>query len=255
MKAACWNVNSINSRLERAVAFLERHKPDVLCLQELKCTEDKFPFDAIRNVGYHCYIHGQKTYNGVALISSKPMTDIRLGFLDGVKDEDSRFISGKIDGVNILCGYIPNGQSIGADKYYFKLNWLARMRRHLESEYRRTDEVVLVGDFNIAPDDIDVHDPAAWRGQILCSERERSALQEIKEFGLEDCFRHKFPSKVEFTWWDYRNLGFQKNLGLRIDLILATQPMIERLEKIYVDRDERKGEKPSDHAPIIAEFT
>jgi exodeoxyribonuclease-3 len=254
MKVACWNVNSINSRLDRAVAFLGRHRPDVLCLQELKCLEDKFPFDAFGNAGYHSYIHGQKTYNGVALISLKPMTDVRAGFMDGVKDDDSRFISGKIDGVNILCGYIPNGQSVGADKYYFKLNWLERLRRHLESEYRRTDEVVLAGDFNIAPEDIDVHDPAAWRGQILCTKKERDALKDIKEFGLEDCFRNKFPTSVEYTWWDYRNLGFQKNLGLRIDLILATEPMVQRLEKVYVDRDERKGEKPSDHAPIIAEF-
>ena len=254
MKAACWNVNSINSRLERALAFLERHRPDVLCLQELKCSEDKFPFDAFKNAGYHCYIHGQKTYNGVALISARPLTDVRTGFIDGVKDDDSRFISGKLDGVNFLCGYIPNGQSVGADKYYFKLNWLDRLRRHLEAEYRKTDNVVLVGDFNIAQEDIDVADPDGWRGKILCSQKERDALTAIRKFGLEDCFRIKFPQTVEYTWWDYRSLGFQKNLGLRIDLIFATPPMVERLERIYVDRDERKGEKPSDHAPIIAEF-
>jgi exodeoxyribonuclease-3 len=255
MKTACWNVNSINSRLERALAFLGRHKPDILCLQELKCTEEKFPFDAFKSAGYHCYIHGQKTYNGVALISNRPLTDVQTGFLDGVKDEDSRFISGKLDDVNFLCVYTPNGQSVGADKYYFKLNWLARLRRHLDQHYRSSDDVVLVGDFNIAPKDIDVYDPAAWSGQVLCSSRERSALAEIQAFGFHDCFREKFPEKVEYTWWDYRNLGFQKNLGLRIDLILATSSMFKRLLNVYVDREERKGEKPSDHAPILAEFT
>jgi len=254
MKVACWNVNSINSRLGRAISFLERHRPDVLCLQELKCLEDKFPFETFKSAGYHCYIHGQKTYNGVALISSRPLTDVRAGFLDGVKDDDSRFISGKIDGINVLCGYIPNGQAVGADKYYFKLNWLARLRRHLEAEYRNADDLILVGDFNIAPEDIDVYDPAAWRGQILCSQKEREALAEIKDFGLQDCYRALSPQTVEYTWWDYRNLGFQKNLGLRIDLILATSSMVERLKRVYVDRDERKGEKPSDHAPILAEF-
>jgi len=254
MKTACWNVNSINSRLDRAVAFLGRHQPDILCLQELKCLEDKFPYEAFQNIGYHCYIHGQKTYNGVALISARPMTNVRMGFIDGVRDEDSRFISGKLDGVDFLCGYIPNGQAVGAEKYYFKLNWLARLQRHLESDYRKTDDVVLVGDFNIAPEDIDVYDPIAWRGQILCSQKERDALKELKRFGLQDCFRVKFPQAVEYTWWDYRNLGFQKNLGLRIDFILASASMVERLEKVYIDRDERKGEKPSDHAPILAEF-
>jgi len=254
MKVACWNVNSINSRLGRALAFLERHRPDILCLQELKCLEDKFPFAPFRSMGYHCYIHGQKTYNGVALISTRPLTDVRSGFLDGVKDEDSRFISGKLDGVNILCCYVPNGQAVGADKYYFKLNWLARLRRHLSDRYRNSDNLVLVGDFNIAPDDIDIYDPSAWRDQILCSQKERDALTDILDFGVQDCFRVKYPDTAEFTWWDYRNLGFQKNLGLRIDLILGTLSMVDRLEAIYVDRDERHGEKPSDHAPVLVEF-
>jgi exodeoxyribonuclease-3 len=255
VKAVCWNVNSINSRLERALALLERHKPDILCLQELKCTEDKFPFAAFEQAGYHSYIFGQKTYNGVALLSRKPLTDVRLGFGDGVQDEDSRLISGRLDGVSYICGYIPNGKSVGHDRYYYKLNWLARLSRHLAEHYRRDDNLVVVGDFNIAPDDRDVHDPGLWREQILCSSREREMLAEVKSFGLEDCFRVRYPDKVEFSWWDYRNLGFQKNIGLRIDLILATAPMVGQLKDIFIDRDERKGEKPSDHAPVVADFS
>lgn len=255
IKAACWNVNSINVRLERALAFLQRHQPDVLCLQELKCTEDKFPFAAFESAGYHCQVFGQKTYNGVALISSKPLENVRTSFEDGVRDNESRFISGVIKGVHILCGYIPNGQEVGSEKYFYKLNWLERLRRHLDVAYRATDDIILVGDFNIAPEDRDVHDPAEWRGKILCSVKERELLAKIKDFGLVDCFRQAQPDEVQFTWWDYRNMGFQKNLGLRIDLILASQSMSNRLLKVWVDAEERQGEKPSDHAPVIAEFS
>lgn len=254
MKAICWNVNSVNSRLERTIALLARHQPDVLCLQELKCTEDKFPFEAFKAVGYDSYIYGQKTYNGVALLSKHPVTDLRLGFDDGVMDEDRRLISGTIQGVRFICGYIPNGKAVGHERYYYKLNWLARLRRHLDTFYRKDDNLVVVGDFNIAPDDRDVHDPSLWREQILCSTRERDMLEDFRLFGMYDCFRERYPNKIEFSWWDYRNLGFQKNLGLRIDLIFATEPMMKRLKEISIDRDERKGEKPSDHAPVIAEF-
>lgn len=254
MRIITWNVNSVGIRLERLGALLKRHEPDVLCLQELKCMDEKFPFSEIEAAGYHAAAFGQKTYNGVALISKKPAENVVRSFKDGVEDPQSRMIAGTFDGVTVMSTYIPNGQEVGADKYFYKLNWLARLRRYLDREENPQEPVVVCGDFNVAPGDLDVHDPAAWKEKILCSTREREALTQVQEFGLTDSFRHLHPKETQFTWWDYRMLGFPKNHGLRIDLILCSDPMTKRLSACYVDRDERKGDKPSDHAPVIADF-
>lgn len=254
MRIVTWNVNSIGSRLERLIAFLKRHEPDVLCLQELKCLDEKFPFTEIEATGYHAAVFGQKTYNGVALISKKPAHNVVRSFKDGVDDPQSRMIAGTFDGVTVMSCYVPNGQEVGADKYFYKLNWLARLRRYLDREQSPNEPLVVCGDYNVAPGDLDVHDPAAWREKILCSTREREALRHVQEFGLTDSFRHLHPTESQFSWWDYRMLGFPKNHGLRIDLILSSEVMTKRLAACYVDRDERKGDKPSDHAPVIADF-
>lgn len=259
MRVVTWNVNSIGSRLERLIAFLDRQSPDVVCLQELKCEDVKFPLEAVQQAGYDAVFHGQKTYNGVALLFRKatvgaaPQAVVR-GFGDGVDDPMARFIGASVGGVHVYSLYVPNGQEVGSDKYFYKLNWLARARRYLEREHASSDSLILAGDYNVAPTDADVHDPAAWREKILCSTREREALAHLAAFGLEDSYRRLHPSETQFTWWDYRNLSFPKNLGLRIDLLLTSASLGSRLKACTVDRDERKGEKPSDHAPVILDL-
>ena len=249
-----WNVNSINSRLERVVNFLKTRQPDVLCLQELKCLEEKYPFEAIKAAGYESATFGQKAYNGVAILSKKKATKIECGFGDKVKDEQSRFIAGTVNGIRIMSAYVPNGQDIGTDKYKYKLKWLKRLRRHLDTNYKKTQKIVLVGDFNIAPEDRDCYAPDRWRGKILFSEPEKKALKEVMDFGLEDTFRLHHQEAGKYSWWDYRQLAFQKGRGLRIDFVLGTPPMIKLCTGAEINRDERKGIKPSDHAPVIAEF-
>lgn len=252
-KAATWNVNSIKARKERLIAFLQREKPDVLCLQELKGLEDTYPFGELADLGYHSAVWGQKTYNGVAIISKNEPHDIHRGFEDG-GETASRFISAQVDGVRVLCGYFPNGQAVGSDKYAYKLEWFGRLRRYLDENFEPTAKLILAGDFNVAPEDLDVHDPQAWRGQILFSEPEKEALRKIRDFGLHDTFRELHPDEKAFSWWDYRMLGFPKNRGLRIDFVLATAPLVKTLKVARIDRDERKGQGASDHAPVIAEF-
>jgi exodeoxyribonuclease III len=254
LKIATWNVNSVNARLERLVAFLGREKPDALCLQELKCEESKFPFEAIRGAGYQAAVLGQKTYNGVAILARQKPEDVRTGFGDGIEDAQSRCLSAVVNGVRVISVYVPNGQDVGTEKYVFKLQWLSRLKRHLEKSYQKSERLVLCGDFNVAPEDRDVHDPEWWRGKILCSEPEREAFQAVCGWGLSDTFRLHQPDKGHYSWWDYRALGFPKNLGLRIDFVLATSPLRELCRSARIDRDERKGKLPSDHAPVLAEF-
>jgi len=252
LKVATWNVNSIGIRLERLLSFLERVAPDVVCLQELKCQEEKFPFEAIRAAGYFATVYGQKTYNGVAVLSKKEPEAVSRGFGDGVADEQARFVAARIDGTTVMSAYVPNGQAVGSDKYFYKLNWLARLRRYLDREYSASDSLVLAGDFNVAPADADVHDASVWRDSVLCSPRERQALFQVESFGFTDAWRHLYPDETAFTWWDYRMLAFQKNQGMRIDLIYVTAPLAAALTECRVEREERKGEKPSDHAPVLA---
>jgi len=253
-KIITWNVNSIGQRLSRLLALLERWAPDVVCLQELKCIDDNFPLAAIEAAGYHAAFHGQKAFNGVALLSREAPRDVVKGFGDSVDDPQARFISARFGDLTVASVYVPNGQAVGSDKYFYKLNWLERLRLHLAERCNPQEPVIIAGDFNIAPAPIDTHDPLVWEGQILCSQRERAALAATLDMGFIDSYRDLNPDSTQFTWWDYRMLGFQKNLGLRIDLLLASIGLKARLRRCYVDRDERKGDKPSDHAPVILEL-
>jgi len=253
-KIVTWNVNSIGMRLPRLLALLERMSPDVVCLQELKCVEQTFPFAEVAAAGYQAAVFGQKGFNGVALLSRRPADAIVRGFGDEVDDPAARFIAGRFGELTVMSAYVPNGQEVGCDKYFYKLNWLSRLRRYLDRHHGPQDPIILAGDFNVAPEARDTYDPVAWEGKILCSARERTGLLEAMEFGLVDAYRHLHPAETQFTWWDYRMLAFPKNHGLRIDLMLASKILQDKLSKCHVDRDERKGEKPSDHAPVVLEI-
>lgn len=254
MRIATWNVNSIRARQERLLTWLGTAKPDVLCLQELKCEESHFPFEEVGALGYHAAVHGQKTYNGVALLAREPITEVVKGLDDGVEDPQSRLIGGTIGGVRVYSVYVPNGQSVDSPAYVYKLEWFSRLRRVLDVRHKADQPLVIAGDFNVAPEPIDVWDPKLWEGQTLFSEPERSALRELMAFGLVDSLRHVRPDEQKFSWWDYRMLGFPKNRGLRIDHLLATRPIVERLVAADVDREARKGKQPSDHAPVWIEL-
>ncbi len=253
-KVVTWNVNSINVRLERLLALLTREKPNVVLLQELKCLEEKFPFEAIQAAGYECSVFGQKTYNGVAILSKRSPTKVLKGIEPFYEDSAARVIRTLIDDTMFICCYVPNGQEVGSDKFQYKLGWLNGFKKLLKDELDNHERLVVGGDFNIAPQDIDVHNPALWKEKILCSTKERNLLGEISQLGLIDTFRLHEKGAGFFSWWDYRALGFQKNEGLRIDFILASNAMAKTCTSARIDRDERKGEKPSDHAPVIASF-
>lgn len=254
MKIVTWNVNSVRARLERLEAWLASRAPDVVCLQETKVIDADFPREAIEAQGYHAAIYGQKTYNGVAILSRTPATDVLVGFADGEPEDDARVIAATVEGIRVIGVYVPNGKEVGTDKYAYKLAWFARLRAYLERHCDPTVPTLLCGDFNVAPDDRDVWDPDGWRDQILCSTPERESLARVVEWGLTDTFRHLNDEGGIFTWWDYRQLGFPKNRGLRIDHIYVTPPLLARLEDCKVDREERKGKQPSDHAPLCATF-
>lgn len=254
MKIATWNCNSIRARKERLLAYLASAKPDVLCLQELKCDDDDYPVEEIEAAGYRSAIHAQKTYNGVAILARTAPQDVVMGLQDGVEDPQSRLIAGTVNGVRVLSVYAPNGQEVGSDAYQYKLKWYDRLRAYLDKHERNRDKVVVCGDFNVAPEDLDVHDPKAWEGQTLCSLPEREKLKSLIDFGLVDLFRKVHPEDQKFSWWDYRMLGFPKNKGLRIDHLLVTPKLSAACTAIEIDRNERKGKQPSDHAPVWAEF-
>ncbi len=257
-RIATWNVNSIRARLERLLAWLESRRPDVVCLQETKVTDDDFPIAELRQAGYAAAIHGQRTYNGVAILSREPPVDVVRGFADGVEDSQSRFIVATAftpaGPVRLASVYVPNGGSVGTDKFAYKLNWLARWKTWLDAHNAADAPLLLCGDFNIAPEDRDVHDPVAWEGQVLCHPDERAALAGIRDCGFQDLFRRLNPDLNAFSWWDYRQLAFPKNRGLRIDHIYGTQSLAERCRGVSIDREARKGKLPSDHAPVIAEI-
>ncbi len=252
MKFVTWNVNSVRARHDRLLAFLERHRPDVVCLQETKVVDDVFPADAFREAGYQATVLGQKTYNGVAILSRQAVDQVLRGFGDGGDDSEARLLAATVGDIRFVCVYVPNGRAVGSESYAYKLDWMARLRRFLAVDSSPDRPLALLGDFNVAPADIDVHDPDAWRDEILCSDEERQAFADLASWGLTDSFRALYPDEQTFTWWDYRQLGFPKNRGLRIDHILLTQPLMERLVDVVVDRDERKGKGSSDHAPVLA---
>jgi exodeoxyribonuclease III len=254
MKLATWNVNSLAVRLPQLIDWLALHQPDVLCLQETKLTDDKFPHAAIEAAGYHVQWFGQKTYNGVALLSKSIATDV-VRNIPGHDDPQARVIAGTVDGVRIVGVYMPNGQSVESEKFPYKLAWLAALRRWLEQECASHPRLALLGDYNIAPEDRDVHDPVAWAGQVLCTPEERAHFKGLLALGLHDAFRLFEPGPKHFSWWDYRMLGFQKNKGLRIDHILVSEALRSRVTACVIDRPTRKNERPSDHAPVIVELS
>lgn len=253
MKIASWNVNSLRVRLPHVLQWLAEQKPDVLAMQETKTTDDQFPHDAFREAGYHVVYAGQKTYNGVAIASRAAPGDVVIALPD-FDDEQKRVLVATIDGVRIIDLYVPNGESVGSEKYRYKLAWLAKLKTYCAAELQAHSSVVVLGDFNIAPEDRDVHDPAAWYESVLCSTPERDALRAVMSAGLRDTFRlFEQPDKV-FSWWDYRMMAFRRNMGLRIDLVLASDAMAQRCTASYIDKAPRKLERPSDHAPVVAEF-
>ena len=249
MKLATWNVNSLKVRLPQLLDWLATRQPDVVCLQETKLEDTVFPTQDVESAGYEVAFSGQKTYNGVALLSRRGLADVVCGN-PGFADEQKRLISATVAGVRVVCAYMPNGQEVGSDKYAYKLAWLAALEGWLSEELKRFPQLALAGDFNIAPDDRDVHDPSAWAGQILCSEPERTAFKRLQALGLQDSFRLFEQPEKSFSWWDYRMLGFQKNRGLRIDHILLSAPLAASCTAAAIDREMRKRERPSDHAPV-----
>jgi exodeoxyribonuclease-3 len=256
MKLATWNVNSLNVRLPRLLAWLDATRPDVLALQETKLEDAKFPRVELADAGYAAHYAGQRTYNGVALLVRDgvgPATAVATA-LPGFADEQKRVLAATVDGVRIVNFYVPNGQAVDSDKYRYKLDWCTAATAWLRAELARHPLLAVVGDFNIAPEDRDVHDPAAWAGQVLCSDRERAVFRDWLALGLADSFRLFDQPAKTFSWWDYRQLAFPKNHGLRIDHILLSPALAAKCAACRIDRNARKGEKPSDHAPVIAEI-
>lgn len=253
MRIASWNVNSLKVRLPHVEAWCRGARPDVLALQETKTEDGKFPREAIEGFGYQVAYSGQKTYNGVAILARESLRDVVAG-VPGFDDPQRRVLAATVGGIRIIDLYVVNGQSLDSDKYTWKLKWLAAVTTYLRDELQRHGKVVVLGDFNIAPDDRDVYDADAWRGQVLCSEPERAALQGILDLGFADSFRTFFDAAGHYSWWDYRQAAFRRNLGLRIDLILASAALRERLVSADIDRAPRGWERPSDHTPVLLEL-
>ncbi len=254
MKIATWNVNSVQARLPLVLQWLGSARPDVLCLQEIKCEASRFPSEEFAALGYRSEIYGQRTYNGVAILSRQPCEDVQRGFPDDETGAHARLLAATVEGVRVVNVYVPNGQSVGTDKYKFKLGWMKRLREYLDEECWTDADVLLCGDFNVAPEDEDVHDPALWRGRILCSPPERAALEEIKEWGFIDSFRQHTKGGGHFSWWDYRAGSFRRNTGMRIDHVWISEPLAERCTDCLIDKEPRGWERPSDHTPVVATF-
>jgi len=252
MRIVSWNINSLRKRQDRLFAWLENTKPDVVCLQETKCTDDQFPALALQAADYHAAYHGEKSYNGVAILSKAKLHEVRPSLCDEIVDPQARVISATIEGVRVYSIYAPNGQAVDSPAYEYKLNWYRRLRNCLARE--KNVDLVVCGDFNIAPEDVDVYDPALWRGAIMCSDGERQAFQALCELGLRDTLRLHYKEGGIFSWWDYQMRAFEKNRGLRIDAVLASKALAEKCTAAGIDRDMRKGKEPSDHAPVWAEF-
>lgn len=254
MKIATWNVNSITVRLPHVLKWLADNKPEILCLQELKCMDEKFPFDAFKDIGYSCEVYGQKTYNGVAIISNLPVNNVERGMPGDPDEAQHRIISATAGSMNIINVYIPNGQDLDTPKYHYKLEWMNNLRKYLDSQFDKQKNVVICGDFNIAPADADVYDPILWYGRIHTSDPERKALKHLQDWGFTDVFRKHHPEPGNYSWWDYRSGGYRQNKGLRIDLVWASKSAADSCTDSWIDKIQRSLDKPSDHAPVIAEF-
>ena len=255
MLVATWNVNSVLARMPVVTRWLDLVKPDVLCMQETKCTDDKFPALIFQERGYHCQLFGQQSYNGVAILTRETCNTVRRGYPEDDETAQSRLLTTQVGGINLVTVYVPNGQMVGSEKYAFKLDWMRRLREFCDANYDRNTPVLVCGDFNVAPEERDVYDVRLWQGRILFSEPERAALQNIKEWGFTDAFRLHTDAGGHYSWWDYRAGAFRRNLGLRIDHIWISDPLVARNTRTWIDTEPRKWEKPSDHAPVIAEIT
>jgi exodeoxyribonuclease-3 len=250
---ASWNVNSLRVRLPHLSDWVSANPVDLVALQETKLPDPDFPQEAVEALGYQAAFHGQRTYNGVAMLAKDGLSDVACG-IPGFEDEQKRVLAATCRGVRVIDVYVPNGQSVGSEKYDYKLRWLDALRGYLRSELKKHPQLLVLGDYNIAPEDRDVHDPKAWEGSVHVSQPERAALQGLLAEGFRDCFRlFEQPEKV-YSWWDYRMMAFRRNAGLRIDLILASEKMAEKCVACHVDKAPRKLERPSDHAPVVAEF-
>lgn len=254
MLIATWNVNSIRARKDRLLAWLEKRRPDVVCLQELKCESDVLAEIGLEALGWHVVANCQRTYNGVAILSREPLADALLGMQDGEEDPQARLVAATVRGIRVISAYVPNGSAVGSDKYAYKLRWMERMLRYLRTRCDPAQPLVLCGDFNVAPEERDVHDPAAWENETLFHVDSRERLSAWMEWGLVDAFRLHNDAPGLYSWWDYRMLAFPKNRGLRIDHVLVTRPLVPRVKGSFIDREERKGKQPSDHAPVCVEL-
>lgn len=255
MTLATWNVNSIRMRLPRLLAWLERRQPDVVCLQETKVTDAEFPHAELAPLGYRALVCGEPVYNGVAILTRSDGVDTVRRLPDDPPDGPRRLLATTVEGLRVVNLYAPNGSAVGSDKYAYKLAWYRRLRAFLDGAFAPGDPVVVCGDFNVAPEDRDVWDPETWRGQIMASEPERAAFRELLAWGLADALRiHRPHEGGIFTWWDYRAGAFHRNWGLRIDHVLLSGALANRCVTVEVDRDQRKGSKPSDHAPVVVTF-
>ncbi len=244
-----WNVNSLRVRLEQVLTFIHEHRPDVLVLQEIKMTDDIFPINAFTELGYHVAMSGQPTYNGVAILSLKPLQDVVVG-IPGYSDPQKRVLAATVDSRRIVCVYVPNGASVDSDKYHYKLKWFEQLLVYAKNTVAAYSQTIILGDYNIAPSEKDVHDPVAWQGQVLVSPKERACFEALLALGFSDAFRVLAPEDKAYTWWDYRMNAFKRNHGLRIDHIVASKAVIEQAERCVIDAVPRSWDRPSDHAPV-----
>lgn len=254
IKIATWNVNSVLARLPHLTKWVDAVQPDVLCLQETKCTDDKFPHEILREHGYGCVSFGQQSYNGVAILARGECETVHRGYPGAEEASHARLLATRVAGLEIVNVYIPNGQAVGSEKFEFKLEWMRRLRAFLDERYHKDNRVMLCGDFNVAPEDRDVHNPQLWQERVMCSKAERATLDEIRQWGFVDCFRRHHEEGGKFTWWDYRAGAFRRNLGLRIDHVWTSESLASRNHTTWIDIEPRTWERPSDHAPVIAEF-
>ena len=254
MIIATWNINSLRARKDRLLTWLADKRPDVVCLQETKIVDGEFPTAALLELGYQSVCVGQRTYNGVAVLSRTAIACVQRGLGDGIEDPQARFVDARVAGVRVICVYVPNGATLDSDKYVYKLAWLGRLRAYLAAKASPEEPLVICGDFNVAPSAKDVAHPEDWAESVLFHTSARAALAELCTWGLVDVLADKHPEGGVYSWWDYRMLGFPRNNGLRLDLILATRPLAGRCRAAWVDREARKGKQPSDHAPVLVDL-
>ena len=254
MRIATWNVNSVIARCEILSSWLAKDQPDVACLQETKCVDDRFPASQMEELGYNLALFGQAAYNGVAVASRQPIDVVRRGLPSDAEDAQKRLLDVRTGSVRIINVYVPNGERVGSAKYTFKLDWFAKLRNYLAEHCSPDENLILCGDFNVAPEPRDVHDPMLWEGRIMFSEPERAALKHLQDWGLVDLFRQHHAESGLFTWWDYRAGAFRRNQGLRIDHVFGTRSMAARCVGAEIERTVRSLQRPSDHAPVVAEF-